>query len=186
MVLKRILRYLRDRPRLVLTYQWQQMPDGLSLLTDSDWATCPRTRRSKSGGVIYHGLHPLVWWCKLQDRVAPSSAIAELKPACKGYAELLLLKHVRDFMEDTSTSLQSHAIDASAAKGIILRQGVGPVKYLSVRQLWIQEAVKDDGIQVYKIDREENTADFMCSPGKESELEERLAELAASALRPSS
>ena len=97
----------------------------------------------------------LVWWCKLQDRVAPSSAIAELKSACKGYAELLLLKHVRDFMEDTPTSLQSHAIDASAAKGIILRQGAGPVKYLSVRQLWIQEAVKDYGIQVYKIDRTE-------------------------------
>ena len=117
----------------------------------------------------------------MQDRVAPSSAIAELKSACKGYAELLLLKHVRDFMENSTSSLQSHAIDASAAKGIILRQGAGPVKYLSVRQLWIQEAVKDYNIAVHKIDREDNTADFMCSPGKESELEERLAELAISA-----
>ena len=158
--MKRMARYLKSHPQCRLQYQWQSMPSGLSLLTDSDWATCPRTRRSKSGGVIYHGSHPLVWWCKLQDRVVPSSAIAELKSACKGYAELLLLKHVRDFVENTSTSLQSHAIDASAAKGIILRQGAGPVKYLSVRQLWIQEAVKDYGIQVYKIDREENTADF--------------------------
>ena len=81
--MKRVLRYLQGQPRLIIHYGWQTCPDKLDLFTDSDWASCHRTRRSKSGGCIVHGAHLLQFWCKQQDRIAVSSAEAELKAACK-------------------------------------------------------------------------------------------------------
>ena len=69
-----------------------------------------------------------------------------------------------------------HGTDASACRGILLRHGAGTLKHLSVRQLWVQEALEDYEIVTRKIRRAHNLADFLCSPGKESELIQRLEE----------
>ena len=173
--LKRILRYVRGRPRLVIHFYWQPAPTELRLMTDSDWASCHCTRRSKSGGLLLHGCHVVHFWCKLQDRVAPSSAEAELKSACKGVAELLQLHHVSRFLCGEPLTL-SHGIDASATKGILLRHGAGTLKHLDIRQLWIQSAIADNNIRIDKITRAHNLVDFLCSPGKEGDLQDRIAD----------
>ena len=49
--------------------------------------------------------------------------------------------------------------DSSAAKGILTRTGAGPVKHLSVKQLWVQEKVSKREVNVTKIPRAINTAD---------------------------
>ena len=36
-----------------------------------------------------------------------------------------------------------HLLDASATKGILMRTGAGKIKHLTVRQLWVQEAVEE-------------------------------------------
>ena len=59
-----------------------------------------------------------------------------------------------------------HKIDATATKGMILRQGAGQMKHLSIKELWIQEAVQDHKIRVIKIPREENPADALASPAR--------------------
>ena len=122
-----------------------------------------------------HGDHVVHFWCKLQDRVATSSAEAELKAVCKGVSELIQCYHVGNFLANFTYRLSLH-IDASACRGILLRQGAGALKHLSVRQLWVQEAIQDYQVDVQKIDRGVNLADFLCSPGKESTLDERVAE----------
>ena len=40
--LKRVVRYLIGRPRLVQVYDWQTMPEGLDVYTDTDFAGCRR------------------------------------------------------------------------------------------------------------------------------------------------
>ena len=50
--------------------------------------------------------------------------------------------------------------DSSAAKGITNRQGVGKVKHLSLRELWLQDAVSKKLLKVQKEDTETNWADF--------------------------
>ena len=144
-------------------------------MTDSDWATCHRTRRSKSGGVLLNGDHVVHFWCKMQDRVALSSAEAELKAVCKGYAELLHLNNIVTFLRGRSPCLVSNT-DATACRGIMLRQGSGPVKHLSIRQLWVQEVVADYQIEVCKLRRDDNLADFLCSPSKEILHTSRIAD----------
>ena len=52
-----------------------------------------------------------------------------------------------------------HYLDASAAKGVILRKGPGKVKHLEVRQLWGQHMVERYKVDVRKIPRKQNVAD---------------------------
>ena len=117
----------------------------------------------------------------MQGRVATSSAVAELKASCKGLSELLGLAHVAEFVRGTTYQLE-HCLDASACKGILLRQGAGTLKHLSVRQLWVQEVVSDYKINVTKIDRAQNPADSLCSPGSEHLFGERMVLLGSEAL----
>ena len=57
--LKRLAPYLKDKTRSKTLFQYQGPPAGLEVYTDTDYAGCERTRRSKSGGVILFGTHLL-------------------------------------------------------------------------------------------------------------------------------
>ena len=52
-------------------------------------------------------------------------------------------------------------VHASACKGMLLRHGVGTLKHLSLKCLWVQEARRDERIQVVKIPRDANAADVL-------------------------
>ena len=47
--LKRLGRFLLGRKRLVFKYGWQRA-SKLECYSDTDWAGCPKTRKSTSGG----------------------------------------------------------------------------------------------------------------------------------------
>ena len=49
--------------------------------------------------------------------------------------------------------------DASTAKGIATRRGMGKVRHIEVNQLWLQEHVARANIKVEKIDGVKNIAD---------------------------
>ena len=50
--LKRIGRYLLDRPRLVSLLAFQALIFTVTAYADSDWAGCKKTGRSTSGGIV--------------------------------------------------------------------------------------------------------------------------------------
>jgi hypothetical protein len=123
LIIKRIIRYLQGRPRMAIHYGFQESGQGIVVLTDSDWAGCLETRRSTSGGVVRHGEHTISWWCKLQTGVALSSCEAELNSTLKGAIEGLNIQRLANAFNDwPSLELRT---DASAARGVIMRQGVG-------------------------------------------------------------
>ena len=56
---RKLVRYLRKHPRQVLWFAWQDVQSNLQVYADTDYAGCPRTRRStkwRSG----HAREPLV------------------------------------------------------------------------------------------------------------------------------
>ena len=53
------------------------------------------------------------------------------------------------------------ATDSSAAKGIAHRKGVGNVKHLETRTLWVQDQIARGRIKLSKIDGNFNPADLM-------------------------
>ena len=158
-LVKRVLRYLKGNPRSVYEYSYTTDPGALVLYTDSDWGGCKKTRRSTSGGVLFHGPHLVAHWSKVQTSPAPSSGEAELNAASRGISEVLSVRHLLDEMKIPVT--MRHYVDASAAKGTILRKGAGRIKHLEIRQLWCQSMVEKYSLEVLKISRKVNLADVL-------------------------
>ena len=75
--LKRMARFLVGKPRLVWHYHWQDV-SHYDVYSDTDWAGCPRTRKSTSGGCVMVGTHLIKSWSSTQPGIALSSGEAEV------------------------------------------------------------------------------------------------------------
>ena len=171
--LQRLARYLRHRPRCVLWYAYQGTPSEVTCFTDSDWAGCKRTRRSTSGGCMMWGSHPVKMWSRTQALVSLSSAEAELYAAIKACSETLgFLSLLKDYQLHVKGKVMS---DASAALGIIKRQGLERTRHIHTSYLWVQQ-VNDQGINLSKVPGTEHCADMFTKPVTR-ESAERLSEL---------
>ena len=174
---KRLARYLHDHTVLELRYPWQRMPLGTTVLTDSDWVGCRKTRRSIYGGAIVLGCHLLKRWSRTQAWVALSSAEAELVSMVKGCAELI---GVRDMMEELGHTLQAvFYSDSSAARGIVSRSGGGRLKHIETNLLWIQEHAARGSIHFRRVVRKENGADILIHLCTAAELAVHIKSLGA-------
>ena len=110
--------------------------------------------------------HKLV--VKIQSNIALSSSEAELNAALKVAVEGLNAQRLAAAVGDQLTlELKT---DASAARGVILRQGVGKVRHLQVKQLWLQENIAAGELTIVMIPRVENCADALTHPWGASDL----------------
>ena len=158
-LLMRFGRYLLKAPRATLVYEWQPMPTELVAFSDTDWAGCKSSRRSTSGGMGMHGAHLIQSWSRMQNLVALSSAEAELYGTVRASTELLGCRSMaRDFEQWPAARLYA---DASAALGIIHRQGLGKVRHLDTNTLWVQQAARAKLISYMKIVGDANPADIL-------------------------
>ena len=67
---------------------------------------------------------------------------------------------VRSILEDLGVSLKIRVrTDASAAKGIASRRGLGKVRHIEVNQLWLQDKVSTGEIEIMKVKGTGNLAD---------------------------
>ena len=56
----------------------------MDVYTDTDWAGCPKTRKSTSGGSVMFGSHLIKHWSSTQTSVALSSGEAEFAGVIRG------------------------------------------------------------------------------------------------------
>jgi hypothetical protein len=157
LALKRVCRFFAGRPRLVYKYP-QQSVEEVDVYTDTDWAGCPKTRKSTSGGCVMLGRHAIKHWSSTQTSVALSSGEAEFAGVIRGSGQGLGYQALlRDF------GVQAHLrvwTDSSAAIGICSRQGLGKLRHLDTHTLWIQQAVRLGRVDLRKVDGEVNPADL--------------------------
>lgn len=87
----RVLRYLKQNPGQGI---FLRKPTSLQLAgyCDSDWASCPTTRRSVTGYFVTLGGCPVSWKTKKQNTVSRSSAEAEYRAMASATSELLWLR----------------------------------------------------------------------------------------------
>ena len=180
-LLKRLARYLIGAPRLVINFDWQPVPCMLDVCVDSDWAGCKSTCRSTSGGVVLHGTHAVKSWSTTQAVVALSSGEAELYSLTKGAAQALgMISLARDLGQHVGAEVHC---DASAAIGIVSREGLGKLRHLRVQYLWIQDRVKSGDVHVAKIAGRDNPADLLTKYLPAADMQRHLECLECEVLR---
>ncbi len=157
--LRRLCRYLLGAPRLVCHYRWQEPGAPLRVYCDTDFAGCPWTRKSTSGGCAMRGSHLLKHWAVTQKAITLSSGEAELGGLVKGASEGIGLQSLAADL-DIGLKLELHA-DSAAAIGICRRSGIGRVRHLAVGQLWIQERLREGTLSLFKVAGPSNPADLL-------------------------
>ena len=144
--------------------------------SDSDWGGRPGSRKSTSGGVWMIGSHCIKTWSSTQGSFALSSAEAEfygmVEAVIKAKGLLTLAKEL-GFGE--LSNVVHLGTDSSAARQFVSRQGLGKMKHLEIRDMWLQKEVRDGKVEVSKIPGEENPADLMTKILNTSDILIRLS-----------
>lgn len=87
----RVLRYLKSSPGQGIILP---KDNDLQLVgyCDSDWASCPLTRRSTTGYLMKLGSAPISWKTKKQITVSKSSSEAEYRAMNQAVSEIIWLR----------------------------------------------------------------------------------------------
>ena len=167
--LKRLVRFVKGRPRELMEYALQARRGAdLFVYVDSDWAGDVQSRKSTSGMIITRGKHVLRHSSTLQGPRALSSAEAEFYAQTKGAAYALGLQ---SFFEDWNVAVDVVMYsDSSSGLSFSSRRGLGRMRHIETRYLWLQDMVAYRALKIKKIDGKLNPADVLTKLVSEKEL----------------
>ena len=175
--LKRLLRYVKSTEDMSTVFEMRDDKDRsgqtvkrLEVYTDSDWASDQVTRKSTSGAVIMAEGMRLHAHSRGQASVALSSCEAEVMAASEGIKEALLLQEVLMFVGLGHSEIEIK-VDSRAAHAFFHRRGVGRMKHIDSRILWLQDLIAAGGVRLKKISRTQNLADMLTHTPSAKELE---------------
>ena len=126
--------------------------------SDSDRAGCRSTRKSTTCGIVTWAGIPITMFSRTQSVVALSSPESEYYGACAVAAECLYVRSILQFWGyNPSIELQ---LDASSAIAIGSRQGLGKVRHMEVKYLWLQQLVATKHVRLVKVRGTEHPPDL--------------------------
>ena len=178
--LKKLARYLAARPKARWTYGPQRDMTKLTATVDSDFAGCLRTRKSTTGLITRVGRYVVKTASNLQSTVSLSSGESEYYALVKGAATALGVQALMaDWGWPTWISLES---DSSAARAFASRRGLGRLRHVQVRFLWLQDRIKAEHLKLQAIAGAANPADVLTKPTSATRLAEVLSGLSFTTL----
>ena len=106
-----------------------------------------------------YGRHCIRTYCSTHSCIALSSAEAEYYGLVKAGSVALGL---RSLYADLGHAIKLQLFtDASAAKAIATRRGLGKVRHMAVHLMWLQEKVANSELEIFKVRGEANPADLL-------------------------
>jgi hypothetical protein len=158
--LKKLARYLKGQPRHCIEYRRQDPRyANIGVDVDSDWAGELETRKNTTGMIVRRGSHLLRHASNLQSTVSLSSAEAEFYAITKGSAFGL---GMQSFFRDIGIELKVEVrTDSSSGLAFSSRRGLGRMRHVETRYLWVQERVRLRHLRIRKIAGLSNPADVL-------------------------
>ncbi|KAJ1700873.1 hypothetical protein LUZ63_000652 [Rhynchospora breviuscula] len=156
----RVVRYLKGNPGQGILLRTDS---DLKLYgyCDSDWASCPITKRSLTGYFVKLGNSPISWRTKKQPTVSRSSAEAEYRSMATLACELTWLTSVLSFLGVSQMKPMKLFCDSQAA----LHVAANPVfhertKHIEVDCHFVRDQIRDGRIVTTHISSTEQLADL--------------------------
>ena len=160
---------------MIHTVPFEPLGESLTIFVDSNFAGCIETRESTSGGCILWASSMIKPWSKTQATIALSSGEAELGAVVKGATEAL---GMQAFLKDLGHDVKLHITsDATAAIGMVKREGLGRVRHLATADLWVQQRVRSGDIAVSKVPGADNPSDICTKGVDKGTIEKHLVNL---------
>ena len=160
--LKRLGRYLKRRPRLVQLFVEQTSAANvvrLDVCGDSDHAGCLKTRKSTTGMVLMRDAHCLKVSSHTQSTISLSSGESEyygiVKCAAIGLGARSMLA---DFGVCADVVIRT---DSSSVLAVGSRRGLGRLRHVQTRYLWVQQRVQEGDLRLKKESGETNVSDAL-------------------------
>ena len=163
-ILKHLVCYLLGRVEyglLLSLHELDRTSEGITLFvySDSDWAGHRGTRKSGSSCCIQVDGVTLHAAARTQGLLALSSAEAETYASGSSACDGIFMKRVLQFILHIDIMLKL-LIDNSAARQVLSRSGVGKIRHLSLKVLWLQSHVESKLITISPVASAENLADI--------------------------
>ena len=118
------------------------------------------------------GSHCVKTWSSNQQVIALSSGEAEYYGLVKGATIAMGLRSMlSDFGIEVGITIYT---DASAAKGIASRRGLGKVRHIELCELWLQDQVARNRIRLVKIAGVDNFSDSLTKPAGVERINQTL------------
>ena len=153
--LKRCLKYLKGSRSSVLTLTGHQDDGGLQVFSDADW----KSPKSTSGAVFLWRGTLLEVWSRTQSVPAQSSAEAEVIAMNEAAKEAKFLHGLLGEVVGEAVDVNLFS-DASSAISFSKRQGLGRMRHLELKELWIQEQLGQGWLHIEKVETSYNLADL--------------------------
>ncbi len=121
------------------------------------------------------GRHCIKTWATTQGTVALSSAEAEFYAMVEAVTRAKGLLTLAKELGWRELSLVVHVgTDSNAAKSFVNRRGLGKMRHIEIRDLWLQKEIREGKVEVNKVLGTENPAELMTKILTVKEIEERL------------
>lgn len=144
------------------SFKFEDQASRIDVFTDSDWAGDLKTRKSTSGGIAMFRGRLVKGWSSTQRHIALSSGEAELYAMSKGLAEGIgLQSYLRDLGIEADIAVH---VDSNASIGIASRRGIGKMRHIQVKDLWMQQKLEEKVFELIKIPGSDNVSDICTKP----------------------
>ena len=130
----------------------------IETFSDADWAANRGHRRSTSCGVHFLNGNYLYPSSRTQKVISSSSSESELQSIVSSMCDCLFIRRCLEFILGAKL-LQVHFTDSSSARQLVSRQGVGKVRHLAGKMLWVQTKVREGEVMLSQIPTSFNISD---------------------------
>ena len=168
--LRKLVGYLKQTGDIGVKLQCPQPGQGkwktttknswvLETYSDADWAGNKAHRKSTSCGMHFLNGSFLYGSSRTQRVVSLSSCESELHSIVSAMSDAIFVRRCIEFVLQT-TIMQVHYTDSSSARQLVNRQGVGKIRHLSGKILWVQHKTQSGEVMLTQIPTAFNIGDI--------------------------